>query len=65
MDKPIQYALLIKYPQSMINFGHIRNLWKGGRDGESYLKTLKSHLSAGLIHGWQTWVLTNLLKEEI
>ena len=63
--KQYNMLCLLNIPKSMIKFGHIRNLWEGGRDGESYLKTVKSHMSAGLVHGWQNWVLTNLLKEEI
>jgi hypothetical protein len=39
-------------------------LWEGGRDGESYLKTVKGHLKSGLVNEWQTWVITNLLKEK-
>lgn len=49
----------------MNNFCHICSLWEDGRDGESYLKTVKNQFNAGLINGWQTWVLTNLLKEEV
>ena len=63
--KQYNILCLLNIPKAMYNFGHIRNLWEGGRDGEGYLKTVKSHLTAGLVNGWQTWVLTNLLKEEI
>ena len=36
-----------------------------GKDGESYLKSVKGHLKAGLVNEWQTWVINNLLKEKI
>lgn len=63
--KQYNILCLLNIPKAMNNFGHLRNLWEGGRDGEGYLKTVKSHLTGGLVNEWQTWVLTNLLKEEI
>jgi hypothetical protein len=56
---------LLNLPDMLRKYGSIRNLWEGGKDGESYLKTVKSHLKAGLVNGWQTWVITNLLKEKV
>jgi hypothetical protein len=61
-----QYNMLclLNLPDTMRKYGSIRNLWEGGRDGESYLKTVKGHLKSGLVNEWQTWVVTNLLKEK-
>ena len=62
-----QYNMLclLNLPDTMRKYGSIRNLWEGGKDGESYLKSVKGHLKAGLVNEWQTWVINNLLKEKI
>ena len=57
------FLCLLNLPDTMRKYGSIRNLWEGGKDGESYLKTVKGHLKAGLVNEWQTWVITNLLKK--
>ena len=56
---------LLNLPDTMRKYGSIRNLWEGGKDGESYLQTVKRQLKAGLVNEWQTWVINNLLKEKI
>lgn len=56
---------LLNLPDILRKYGSIRNLWEGGKDGESYVQTVKSHLKAGLVNEWQTWVITNLYKEKI
>jgi hypothetical protein len=56
---------LLNLPNTMRKYGSIRNLWEGGKDGESYLKTVKRQLKAGLVNEWQTWVINNLLKEKV
>ena len=58
------FLCLLNLPDTMRNYGSIRNIWEGGINGESYLKTVKGHLKAGLVNEWQTWVITNLLKEK-
>lgn len=62
-----QYNMLclLNIPDILRQHGNIRNLWEGGNDGESYLKTVKSNLKAGMVKEWQTWVVNNLLKEKI
>jgi hypothetical protein len=62
-----QYNMLclLNLPDTMRKYGHIRNIWEGGNDGESYLKHVKKQLSSGLVNQWQVWVITNLLKEDI
>ena len=63
--KSYNLLCLLNVPDLMRNYGNIRNLWEGGIDGESYVKIIKSHLKAGLVNGWQQWVVSNMLKEEI
>ena len=62
-----QYNMLclLNLPETMRKYGSIRNLWEGGKDGESYLKSVKAHLKAGLVNEWQTWVIHNLVKEKM
>jgi hypothetical protein len=56
---------LLNIPGIMLRYGSMRNLWEGGKDGESYLKQVKHNLKSGLVNQWHTWVLKKLLKEEI
>jgi hypothetical protein len=56
---------LLNIPRIMLKYGTMRNVWEGGKDGEAYLKQVKHNLKSGLVNQWHTWVLTNLLKEEI
>ena len=56
---------LLNLPDTMRKYGHMRNIWEGGTDGESYLKHVKKQLSSGLVNQWQVWAITNLLKEDI
>ena len=63
--KSYNLLCLLNVPDLMRNYGNIRNLWEGGNDGESYMKIVKSHLKSGLVNGWQQWVVSNMLKEEI
>ena len=56
---------LLNVPSVMRKYGSMRNVWEGGKDGEAYLQPVKKNLKSGLVNQWQTWVLTNLLKEEI
>lgn len=63
--KQYNMLCLLNLPNMMKKYGSIRNLWEGGLDGESYLKMVKGQLKAGLVNGWQTWVITNLLKEKV
>lgn len=56
---------LLNVPIIMRKYGSMRNVWEGGREGEAYLKQVKQNMKAGLVNQWQTWVLTNLLKDEI
>jgi hypothetical protein len=56
---------LLNIPEMLRTYGHIRNVWEGGKEGESYLRQVKANMKAGLVHCWQKWVLTNLLKQEI
>ena len=62
-----QYNMLclLNLPDTMRKYGHIRNIWEGGSDGEAYLKHVKKQLISGLVNQWQVWVITNLLKEDI
>jgi hypothetical protein len=62
-----QYNILclLNIPTIMRQYGSMRNLWEGGKDGEAYLKQVKSNLKSGLVHKWQSWVLNNLLREDI
>ena len=62
-----QYNMLclLNIPIIMRNYGHMRNIWEGGKDGEAYLKQVKNNLKAGLVNKWQSWVLNNLLKDEV
>ena len=63
--KSYNLLCLLNVPELMRNYGNIRNLWEGGNDGESYVKIVKSHMKGGLVNGWQQWVVSNMLKEEI
>jgi hypothetical protein len=63
--KQYNMLCLLNLPDTLRKYGSIRNLWEGGNDGESYLKKVKNQLKAGLVNGWQTWVVTNLFKEKI
>jgi hypothetical protein len=62
-----QYNLLciLNIPDVMRNYGTMRNVWEGGVDGESYLKRVKMQLRGGLVQEWQSWVINNLLKDEV
>ena len=63
--KKFNMLCLLNVPDILRKYGSIRNLWEGGKDGESYVQTVKGHLKAGLVNEWQTWVITNLLKEKV
>ena len=56
---------LLNVPNVMRQYGSMSNLWEGGNDGEAYLKKVKRNMKSGLVHKWQSWVLNNLLKEEL
>lgn len=56
---------LLNLPDVMRKYGSVRNIWEGGTDGEAYLKNVKYQLKAGLVNDWQTWCITNLLRNDI
>jgi hypothetical protein len=56
---------LLNLPSMLRRYGHIRNVWEGGKEGEAYLRQVKANMKAGLVHCWQRWVLSNLLKEQL
>jgi len=59
------FLSLLDVPKTMEEFGNVRNLWEGGTEGEGYLREVKKELKAGLIKQWQTWSITNLLKNSV
>ena len=63
--KKFNMLCLLNIPDILRKYGSIRNIWEGGKDGESYVQTVKGHLKAGLVNEWQTWVITNFLKEKV
>ena len=36
------------YPEIEYMYGHFRNIWEGGKDGEAFIQSIKSHLHNGL-----------------
>ena len=63
--KQYNMLCLLNIPMIMKNYGYVRNIWEGGKDGEAYLKQVKHNLKAGLVNKWQSWVINNLLKDEV
>lgn len=59
------FLCLLNLPQTLNNYGNVRNLWEGGSDGEGYLKRVKNELKPGLVNQWQRWSLENLLQDKI
>jgi hypothetical protein len=59
------FLCLLNLPDTIRNYGHVRNLWEGGTNGEGYLKRVKNVLKPGLINQWQKWSVTTLLKEQL
>lgn len=59
------FLCLLNLPETIQNYGHMRNLWEGGTNGEGYLKRVKNVLKPGLINQWQKWSIINLLKDDL
>jgi hypothetical protein len=59
------FLCLLNLPDTIRHYGHVRNLWEGGSNGEGYLKRVKNVLKPGLINQWQKWSISNLLKDQL
>ena len=59
------FLCLLNLPDTIKHYGHLRNLWEGGTNGEGYLKKVKNVLKPGLINQWQKWCITTLLKDQL
>jgi hypothetical protein len=59
------FLCLLNLPDTIRMYGNIRNLWEGGSDGEGFLRRVKNELKPGLVHQWQKWSLSNLLRDKL
>ena len=71
-DKPIpsfmsqyNFLCLLNIPETMRQYGSMRNMWEGGIVGEGFLRGMKKELKQGMIGNWQVWTLKNLLERDL
>jgi hypothetical protein len=71
-DKPIpsfmsqyNFLCLLNIPETMRQYGSMRNMWEGGIVGEGFLRGMKKELKQGMIGNWQVWTLKNLLETDL
>jgi hypothetical protein len=68
-DKPtwvtsFNFSSLLNLPGIMSRYGPLRNLWEGGNQGEGILKYVKQEIKMGLRPGWQTILMTSMMKRK-
>jgi hypothetical protein len=59
------FLCLLNIPETMRQYGSMRNMWEGGIVGEGFLRGMKKELKQGMIGNWQVWTLKNLLERDL
>ena len=59
------FLCLLNLPNNMRKFGHVRNNWEGGIEGDRFLRNYKREMRSGLLPKWEMWTVRNLLQREV